>query len=58
VFLAAAAFCLAVALVAFAGLILREDPVGRAIFGAAWIALAGVWLGRLAGITERPERGS
>jgi len=42
-----------VALVAFAGLILRKDTVGRVIFGATWTALAVVWLGRLAVIAKR-----
>ena len=51
--IAAAVICFAVALIAFAGLILREDTVGRAIFGATWTALAVVWLKRLAVIAKR-----
>ncbi len=44
--LVAALVCFAVAAVAFAGLILRSDYAGRAIFGAAWGALGVVWLGK------------
>ncbi len=57
-FIAAAVICFAVALIAFTGLILREDAIGRVIFGAAWTALAVVWLGRLAVIGKREERRS
>ena len=42
----AALLCLAVAAVAFGGVILRTDYAGRAIFGAAWGALGVVWLGK------------
>lgn len=56
--IAAAVICFSVALIAFAGLILREDAIGRVIFGAAWTALGVVWLGRLAVIAKREERGS
>ena len=55
--IAAAVICSAVALIAFAGLILRKDAVGRVIFGVAWTALAVVWLGRLAVIVKREQRG-
>lgn len=50
--IAAAAICFAVAVIAFAGLILSKDAIGRVIFGAAWTALAVVWLGRLAVIAK------
>ena len=55
--IAAAIICFAVAAIAFAGLFLREDPVGRAIFGTAWTALGLVWLGRLAVAGKRKEKG-
>ena len=41
--LVAALLCLGIAAVAFSGVILRSDSVGRAIFGAAWGALGLVW---------------
>ena len=44
--LVAALLCLAVAAVAFGGLILRTDDAGRALFGAAWGALGVVWLAK------------
>jgi hypothetical protein len=44
--LVAALLCFAVAAVAFAGVVLRTDYAGRAIFGAAWGALGVVWLGK------------
>ena len=44
--LVAALLCFAVAAVAFAGVVLRTDYAGRAIFGAAWGALGIVWLGK------------
>jgi len=53
VLIAAAVVCFTVALIAFAGLILSKDTVGRAIFGATWTALAVVLLGRLAAIAKR-----
>jgi len=56
--IAAAVISFAVALIAFAALILGEDTIGRVIFGATWTALAVVWLGRLAVIAKREERGS
>ncbi len=56
--IATAIICFAVMLIAFAGLILREDAIGRVIFGATWTALAVVWLGRLAVIAKRKQRGS
>ena len=40
----AAMLCLAVAAVAFGGLILQTDHAGRVLFGAAWGALGVVWL--------------
>ena len=36
----AAVICFAVALIAFAGLILSKDAIGRVIFGTTWTALA------------------
>lgn len=56
--IAAAVICFAVALIAFAGLILSKDAIGRVIFGATWTALAVVWLGRLPVIAKREQRGS
>ena len=53
ILIAATVVCFAVALIAFTGLILSKDTVGRAIFGATWTALAVVWLGRLAVIAKR-----
>jgi len=54
----AAVICFAVAVIAFAGLILSKDAIGRVIFGAAWTALAVVFLGRLAITGKREKRGS
>ena len=56
--IATAGICFTVTLIALAGLILREDAIGRVIFGAAWTALGVVWLGRLAVIAKREQRGS
>jgi Na+/proline symporter len=44
--LLAALVCLAIAAVAFGGLILRSDHPGRIIFGAAWGALGVIWLAK------------
>jgi hypothetical protein len=46
VLLLAALVCLAIAAVAFGGLILRSDSAGRIIFGSAWGALGVIWLAR------------
>ena len=60
--LVAALLCLAVAAVAFSGLILQTDDAGRALFGAAWGALGIVWLtkyfigGRVSRDTEAEGR--
>jgi len=43
--LAASVICLAIAIVAFGGLILKNDKTGRVIFGSAWTLLGTVWLG-------------
>lgn len=53
--LVAALLCLAVAAVAFGGLILRTDHAGRVIFGAAWGALGVVWLAKY--FIGRPDSG-
>ena len=37
--------CFVIAAVAFSGVILRDDVVGRVIFGVVWTALGLVWLG-------------
>ena len=57
-FIAAAVVSFAVAAIAFAGLILRKDAIGRVIFGTAWTALALVWLGRLAVAGKHTEKES
>ncbi len=44
-FLAAAIICFVIAALAFAGVILAGDWVGRVIFGVVWVALGIVWLG-------------
>lgn len=54
----AAVVCFAVSLIAFTGLILSKDAIGRVIFGTTWTALGAVWLGRLAVTGKQEERGS
>ena len=44
-FLWAMIICFAIAAVAFSGVILRDDVVGRVIFGVVWVVLGFVWLG-------------
>lgn len=44
-FLWAMVVCLVIAALAFSGLILRGDFVGRMIFGVVWSVLGLVWLG-------------
>ena len=44
-FLLAMIVCFVIAAVAFSGIILRDDVVGRVIFGVVWTALGLVWLG-------------
>ena len=56
-FLAAAIICFVIAALAFAGVILVGDWVGRVIFGVVWVALGIVWLGSYFGaFFARPKR--
>jgi len=56
VFLVSSALCAVISGIAFGGVILRDDLTGRLIFGAAWAALAVVWLGiYFGGFSGRPE---
>jgi hypothetical protein len=42
----AALICFGIAAIAFGGLILRNDQVGRLLFGVAWGTLGVVWFGK------------
>ena len=56
-FLAAPIICFVIAALAFAGVILVGDWVGRVIFGVVWVALGIVWLGSYFGaFFARPKR--
>jgi hypothetical protein len=44
-FVALSLACFAISVVAFSGLILTSDVIGRIIFGVVWAALGVVWLG-------------
>ena len=54
-FLLAAIVCFIVALLASAGVLLKNDTVGRIIFGIIWGALAIVWLGQYAILVNRQK---
>jgi hypothetical protein len=55
--LAATGVCFVIAALAFTGVILRGDLVGRAIFGTVWTVLGVVWLGwYVGGSRTRGER--
>jgi len=56
-FLAAAIICFVIAALAFAGVILVGDWVGRVIFGVVWVALGIVWLGSYFGAFFARPRG-
>ncbi len=56
-FLAAAIICFVIAALAFAGVILVGDWVGRVIFGVVWVALGIVWLGSYFGVFFARPRG-
>jgi hypothetical protein len=55
-FLWAMLVCFAIAALALSGVILREDAVGRAVFGLVWTALGIVWLGFYLGGFRRRVR--
>ncbi|MBN2564676.1 MAG: hypothetical protein JXB46_03105 [Candidatus Eisenbacteria bacterium] len=44
-FLAAMVICFVIAILAWSGVILRDDLTGRVIFGVVWTVLGVVWLG-------------
>lgn len=52
-FLAAMALCFSIAAIAFAGIILPADMVGRVIFGIVWTAIGFIWLGWYFGFGKR-----
>ncbi len=45
--------CFAIGVLAFTGVILREDVAGRMTFGFVWTALGFVWLGQYLGAFSR-----
>jgi hypothetical protein len=44
--LLAALVCFGIGAISFSGLILRQDELGRVLFGVAWGTLGVVWLGK------------